>query len=137
MVVVDGLDQNPLMLLTNRRLTRSRKSQWRIVKSYLSRWRVEETIRFIKQSYRLEDIRLLRYERLRQLGDAGPGGRVLRQRVLGKKIQVGDPGEPHPTGCKVNLRRSRVPFLRHMRKGSSSSCLAETRELHHLDPILA
>ena len=56
LVVVDGLGQNPLMLLTNRRVTRSRKSQWRIVKSYSSRWRVEETIRFIKQSYRLEEI---------------------------------------------------------------------------------
>ena len=67
LVVVDGLGQNPLMLLTNRKVTRSRKSQWRIVKSYLSRWRVEETIRFIKQSYRLEDIRLLKYERLRTL----------------------------------------------------------------------
>ena len=67
LVVVDGLGQNPLMLLTNRKVTRSRKSQWRIVKRYLSRWRVEETIRFIKQSYRFEDIRVLKYERLRNL----------------------------------------------------------------------
>ena len=57
LVVVDGLGRNPLMLLTNRKVTRSRKSQWR----------VEETIRFIKQSYRLEDIRVLKYERLRNL----------------------------------------------------------------------
>ena len=42
LVVVDGLGRNPLMLLTNRKVTRSRKSLWR----------VEETIRFIKQSYR-------------------------------------------------------------------------------------
>ena len=66
-VVVDGLGPNPLMLLTNRKVTRSRKSQWRVVESYLSRWRVEETIRFIKQSYQLEDIRLLTYDRLRNL----------------------------------------------------------------------
>ena len=57
LVVVDGLGPNPLILLTNRKVTRSRKSQWR----------VEETIRFIKQSYQLEDIRLLKYERLRNL----------------------------------------------------------------------
>ena len=38
-----------------------------MVESYLGRWRVEETIRFIKQSYRLEDTRLLKYERLRIL----------------------------------------------------------------------
>jgi hypothetical protein len=31
----------------------------------LARWRVEEAIRFVKQSCRLEDIRLLRYNRLR------------------------------------------------------------------------
>ena len=67
LVVVDGLGPNPLILLTNRKVTRSRKSQWRVVESYLGRWRVEETIRFIKQSYQLEDIRLLKYERLRNL----------------------------------------------------------------------
>ena len=60
MVVVDGLGPNLI-------LPRSRKSQWRVVESYLGRWRVEETIRFIKQSYQLEDIRLLKYERLRNL----------------------------------------------------------------------
>ena len=57
LVVVDGLDSNPLILLTNRKVTRSRKSQWRVV----------ETIRFIKQSYQLEDIRLRKYEGLRNL----------------------------------------------------------------------
>ena len=61
------LRQNPLTLLTNRKETRSRKSHWRIVKSYLNRWCVEEAIRFIKQSDRLEDIRVLNYKRLRNL----------------------------------------------------------------------
>jgi len=37
------------------------------VRGYLTRWLVEETIRFIKQSYRLEDLRVLDYERLRNL----------------------------------------------------------------------
>lgn len=67
LVVVDGLGQNPLMLLKNPAVTRSRKSLWRIVTSYLSRWQAEETIRFIKQGYGLEDIRVLNYERLRNL----------------------------------------------------------------------
>ena len=70
-LVVDGLGQDPLMLLTNRKVARSRKSLWRVVESYLSRWRVEETIRFIKQSYGLEDIRVLKYERLRNLAMLG------------------------------------------------------------------
>ena len=36
-----------------------------MVSAYLSRWRIEkeEAIRFIKQSYALEDIRVLAYER--------------------------------------------------------------------------
>lgn len=67
LVVVEGFGRKPLMLLTTLRVRRSYRSVWRIVESYLARWRVEETIRFLKQSYRLEDIRLLRYERLRTM----------------------------------------------------------------------
>ena len=55
------------MFLTNRRVTRSRKRLCAVVESYLGRWQVEETIRFIKQSYRLENIRVLKYESLRNL----------------------------------------------------------------------
>ena len=33
----------------------------------MTRWRVEDAIRFIKQSYRLEDIRLLDYTRLKNM----------------------------------------------------------------------
>jgi hypothetical protein len=66
LVVVEGLGKAPLMLLSTLPLG-SRKRIWRIVESYLARWRVEETIRFLKQSYRLEDIRLLSYERLRTM----------------------------------------------------------------------
>ena len=66
LMVVWGFGQKPLMLLST--LPRgSRKRAWRIVESYLARWRVEETIRFMKQSYAVEDIRLLSYERLRTM----------------------------------------------------------------------
>jgi hypothetical protein len=67
LVVVKGLGQEPLLLLTNVELKRSRKSLWWMVNAYLSRWVVEETIRFIKQSYRLEDVRVLSYQRLRNV----------------------------------------------------------------------
>jgi hypothetical protein len=67
LVVVDGFGEQPMMLLTTLQIKRSRKRLWRVVESYLARWRVEETIRFIKQSYQLEDIRLLTYERLRNM----------------------------------------------------------------------
>ena len=67
MVVVKGFGQNPMMLLTNVQVRKSRKSLWRIIESYITRWSIEETIRFIKQSYNLEDIRLLTYRRLQNM----------------------------------------------------------------------
>jgi hypothetical protein len=55
------------MLLTNVRITKSRISLWQIIESYITRWSIEETIRFIKQSYNLEDIRLMTYRRLQNM----------------------------------------------------------------------
>ena len=67
MVVVKGLGEHPLMLLTNLALTASRESLWQVAEGYFSRWRIEDAIRYIKQSYNLEDIRLLDYTRLRNM----------------------------------------------------------------------
>jgi hypothetical protein len=67
LVVVKGFGQEPLLLLTNLAVKATRRSVWRVVQGYLSRWLVEETIRFLKQSYQLEDLRVLHYERLRNL----------------------------------------------------------------------
>ena len=67
LVVVRGLGARPMMLLTNLPMRRNHKVLWWVVSAYLSRWRIEEAIRFIKQSYKLEDIRVLSYERLRNM----------------------------------------------------------------------
>jgi hypothetical protein len=67
LVVVEGFGQEPLMILTNVPTRRDEQSVWWIVSAYLSRWRVEEAIRFIKQSYALEDVRVRGYERLRNM----------------------------------------------------------------------
>ncbi len=67
LVVVRGFGNEPLMLLTNVEVKPSRKSLWFVVQGYLARWMVEETIRFIKQSYHLEDLRVLDYDRLKNL----------------------------------------------------------------------
>ncbi len=67
LVVVRGFGETPLMILTTEPMRRSRKCLWRAVKAYLTRWRIEETIRFIKQSYDLEDVRVLTYRRLRNI----------------------------------------------------------------------
>jgi len=64
LLVITGLGKKPLMLLTNERLTKSRRRLEWFVQAYLSRWRIEETIRFVKQSYRLEDIRVRTWRRL-------------------------------------------------------------------------
>ena len=57
----------PTRLLTTEEVTKSRKSIWFIVEGYISRWLVEDAIRFIKQSYKLEDIRVLSYQRLQNM----------------------------------------------------------------------
>ena len=67
LVVVRGYSENRLLLLTNIAGTDSRQSLWQIVEGYMTRWRVEDAIRLIKQSYRLEDIRLLNYTRLKNM----------------------------------------------------------------------
>jgi len=76
------------MLPTNRRVILSRKSIWRIVMSFLSRRRGKETIRFIKQSYRLEDIRVLKYERSRILSMLVLATAYLASVYLGKRDKL-------------------------------------------------
>lgn len=67
LVVVKGFGQEPLMILTNLLVRRSRKSIWHVIQSYITRWKIEDVIRFVKQSYRLEDMRCLTYHRLQSL----------------------------------------------------------------------
>ena len=67
LVVVKGFGEKPMLLLTNLKGTNSYRSLWQVVEGYMTRWRVEEEIRFIKQSYRLEDLRVLTYERLKNM----------------------------------------------------------------------
>ena len=67
MVVVRGLSTRPMMLLTTLEIRTGQKDVWFIVQAYLRRWGVEETIRFIKQTYDLENIRVLRYARLQNM----------------------------------------------------------------------
>jgi hypothetical protein len=67
MVVVRGLSNQPMMLLTTLEIGASQKDVWFVVQAYLRRWGVEETIRFIKQTYDLENIRVLKYTRLQNM----------------------------------------------------------------------
>jgi hypothetical protein len=67
LVVVKGFGEEPMMLLTNLPLRQNRQMLYFVMQSYITRWKIEETIRFIKQSYKLEDIRLLSYTRLQNM----------------------------------------------------------------------
>lgn len=68
LVVVAGFGEEPLMLLTDLPvLARDSQTLWWIVQIYLTRWKIEETFRFVKQSYNLEDIRVMKYQRLKNL----------------------------------------------------------------------
>jgi hypothetical protein len=67
MVVIRGYAQEPMILLTNVEGTKSQKGLRFILDGYLARWRVEDTIRYVKQCYDLEDIRLLDYTRLQNM----------------------------------------------------------------------
>ncbi len=58
LVVVRGFGAQPLMLLTNLEVKPTRKSLFFVVEAYIRRWQIEETIRFEKQTYGIEDIRL-------------------------------------------------------------------------------
>ena len=67
MVVVRGISRKPMMLLTTMDIGNKQEDVWFVVQAYLKRWSVEETIRFIKQTYDLENIRVLKYARLQNM----------------------------------------------------------------------
>ncbi len=67
MVVVKGFGTSPMMLLTSLPVANTFESVWRIVSGYISRWRIEETIRFVKQSYGFENLRVMTYTRIKTM----------------------------------------------------------------------
>jgi hypothetical protein len=68
LVVVKGFGLEPMMLLTSCAVQINQKeSAWRIVEYYLARWRCDESYRYIKQCYSLEDIRVRSYISIRNI----------------------------------------------------------------------
>jgi hypothetical protein len=66
LVVVKGFGQQPMMLLTSCMVKPKAKEHiWRIVEIYLTRWKCDESFRYIKQCYNLEDIRVRSYVSIR------------------------------------------------------------------------
>jgi hypothetical protein len=68
LVVVKGFGEEPMMLLTSCLVERNRKeSIWRMVEYYLARWKCDESYRYIKQCYNLEDVRVQSYISIRNI----------------------------------------------------------------------
>jgi len=97
LLVVTGFGQEPLMLLTNLVAgVRDSESLGWIVQIYLTRWKIEETFRFLKPSYNLEDIRVLGYQRLQNLVALVAAayfaavflGQKLKLRLLAEKLLI-------------------------------------------------
>ena len=56
-----------MMLLRTQSLRKYRKVLWKLVRAYIRRWAIEEIIRYIKQRYELDDVRLLNYRSLQNI----------------------------------------------------------------------
>lgn len=80
--------EKPMMLLTTLNAVRTRNSLWEVVQGYITRWRVEETIRFIKKSYRLEHMRNLDYQRLKNMSALVVAVAYFAAAWLGKKVKL-------------------------------------------------
>jgi len=67
LLVIHGFGTEPLMLLTTEPLRSSFKCLWYWVRAYIKRWSVEETIRYVKTCFDLENVRVLNYQGLQNL----------------------------------------------------------------------
>jgi hypothetical protein len=68
LVIVEGFGIQPMLLLTNKSVKiTDGKALWRIVEIYLTRWKCDECYRYIKQSYNLEDFRVMSYVSIRNI----------------------------------------------------------------------
>jgi len=88
LVVVSGFGAEPMMLLTNVALRKNRAVLYRMVEAYHTRWKIEETIRFIKQSYQLEDIRVLTYRRLQNMMALVLAAAYFTMAYLGQRVKL-------------------------------------------------
>jgi Transposase DDE domain len=98
LVVVAGFGEQPILLVTNLKLrARDSENVWWAAQIYWTRWKIEETFRFVKQSYNLEDIRVMKYRRLKNLVvlvtaaayfAATCLGQQMKLRILAEKLLV-------------------------------------------------
>ena len=67
LVIIYGLsEEKPMMLLTNK-VIKNKKDVHKIVRAYMSRWRIEENFRFKKQQYGFENMRVRKLKAMNTL----------------------------------------------------------------------
>jgi hypothetical protein len=68
LVIIEGFGKDPMRLLTTKKVNiQNNQELWNIVEIYLTRWKCDECYRYIKQSYNLEDFRVMSYSSIRNL----------------------------------------------------------------------
>ncbi|MGH9374773.1 MAG: transposase [Terriglobia bacterium] len=75
-------------MLTNLEGVQDSESLGWIMQIYLTRWKIEETFRFVKRSYNVEDIRALRRQRLKNLVLRVAAAAYLAAIFLGQKLKL-------------------------------------------------
>ena len=90
LMVVRGLGARPMMMLTNLPTRRNHKVLWWPYWPISAAGASREAIRFIKQSYKLEDRRVLSYERLRNMTGLVNAVAFFTAVVLGTRIKLDD-----------------------------------------------
>lgn len=94
LVVVKGSGIKPMMLPTSCPVDIHKKeSIWRIAEYYLARWKCDESYRYIKQCYNLEDIRVRSYISIRNIVVLVLAASYFAAVYLGQNIKLKLPAE--------------------------------------------
>ena len=84
LVVVKGFGEKPMLLLTDVEVKTLRVA----LEIYLTRWKIEESYRFLKSSYHIEDIRVRSYVGLRNLAVLVMAAFYFLAVVLGARFEL-------------------------------------------------
>jgi hypothetical protein len=88
LTVIRGFGQEPILLLTNVAPAKDREHAVWIADVYLTRWKCEEAYRFVKQAYRLEDVRVRSYVALRNMYALVTAALYFVSVVIGAKAKL-------------------------------------------------
>jgi hypothetical protein len=84
LVVVKGFGEKPMLLLTNVEVRTLRE----VLEVYLTRWKIEESYRFLKSSYHIEDVRVRSYVGLRNMAALLMAAFYFLAVVLGARFEL-------------------------------------------------